>query len=276
MENCANGNTLEAMLQDLNIEGDNCLEEFVSAIGTLGQNSDVSDMHGLDGQTLQEIFQVFDESGEQEIVETSDLRALLESMGEELSEADIDDMISQIEVDGEGNIDFEAFMACLKEDGKLHIVYTDDLGEDLEMFQHTATSDKPHSMTSHQLLVQNTTDEEGNLLQMIDSTNTHDSVRDISMDSSRDMTTYCNSFDCNTQGNANHNAMGATTSSDVTDDYAESNDVTSASKYCTHNALSSASYDRHKSDTNTLKNDNASMHDQNRVFDIEENGNFET
>ncbi|KAK7505854.1 hypothetical protein BaRGS_00003125 [Batillaria attramentaria] len=87
---------LNTMLKEIDIDGDGTFsfEEFVQA------------------------FRVFDKSGCGYIT-PSDLRAVLQNIGEDLTEEEIDEMIAEVDIDGDGRIDFEEFIACMRtEDGE--------------------------------------------------------------------------------------------------------------------------------------------------------------
>jgi calmodulin len=61
-----------------------------------------------DERELKEIFRVLDKekSGE---VPTTELRWILKSLGDDLTEEDIDDMIADVDTDGSGFVDYEEF-----------------------------------------------------------------------------------------------------------------------------------------------------------------------
>ncbi|OQV21098.1 hypothetical protein BV898_04862 [Hypsibius exemplaris] len=48
----------------------------------------------------------------------SDLRAVLMCVGENLTESEIDDMITEVDLDGDGRIDFDEFVAAMCEPDK--------------------------------------------------------------------------------------------------------------------------------------------------------------
>lgn len=55
-------------------------------------------------------FQIFDKHS-RGFISASDLRAVLHCLGEDLSEDEIEDMIKEVDVDGDGRIDFNG-MHC--------------------------------------------------------------------------------------------------------------------------------------------------------------------
>merc|ERR1711935_603190 len=61
-----------------------------------------------DERELKEIFRVLDKEKKGE-VNTSELRWILKSLGDDLTEEDIDDMIADVDTDGSGWVDYDEF-----------------------------------------------------------------------------------------------------------------------------------------------------------------------
>ena len=61
----------------------------------------------MDAEELREILQVFDREG-LGFVDAVELRELLTSVGEKLSEDEVDELFRELEVDNEGKITLEA------------------------------------------------------------------------------------------------------------------------------------------------------------------------
>merc|ERR1712047_2410 len=61
-----------------------------------------------DERELKEIFRVLDKEKRGE-VNTSELRWILKSLGDDLTEEDIDDMIADVDTDGSGWVDYDEF-----------------------------------------------------------------------------------------------------------------------------------------------------------------------
>jgi len=61
-----------------------------------------------DERELKEIFRVLDKEKRGE-VNTSELRWILKSLGDDLTEDDIDDMIADVDTDGSGWVDYDEF-----------------------------------------------------------------------------------------------------------------------------------------------------------------------
>ncbi|KAK3790463.1 hypothetical protein RRG08_015932 [Elysia crispata] len=106
---------LNQMLKEIDIDGDGTFsfEEFVQVMANVGGISEGGEEN--EEEELRQAFRVFDKS-KCGYITPSDLRAVLQCMGEELSEEEIDDMIAEVDIDGDGKIDFEEFIACMRSD----------------------------------------------------------------------------------------------------------------------------------------------------------------
>ncbi|KAL3859431.1 hypothetical protein ACJMK2_009654 [Sinanodonta woodiana] len=106
---------LKQMLKEIDIDGDGTFsfEEFVQVMANMGGISEQSEED--EERELREAFRVFDKTGCGYIC-ASDVRAILQCMGEDLTEEEIDEMIAEVDIDGDGRIDFNEFIACVCED----------------------------------------------------------------------------------------------------------------------------------------------------------------
>ncbi|GFO45989.1 calmodulin [Plakobranchus ocellatus] len=106
---------LNQMLKEIDIDGDGTFsfEEFVQVMANVGGISENSEED--EEEELRQAFTVFDKR-KCGYITPSDLRAVLQCMGEELSEDQIDDMIAEVDIDGDGKINFEEFIACMRSD----------------------------------------------------------------------------------------------------------------------------------------------------------------
>lgn len=107
---------LDMMIKEIDIDGDGTFsfEEFVQVMANMGGISETSEED--EEEELRQAFRVFDQSG-CGFITSSDLRAVLQCMGEDWTEDEIDDMIAEVDIDGDGRIDFDEFIACMCEDG---------------------------------------------------------------------------------------------------------------------------------------------------------------
>jgi len=110
-----NSDELNMMLKEIDIDGDGTFsfEEFVQVMANVGGISENSEED--EEEELRQAFRVFDKSGCGYIT-PSDLRAVLQCMGEDLTEEEIDEMIAEVDIDGDGRIDFEEFITCMRSD----------------------------------------------------------------------------------------------------------------------------------------------------------------
>ncbi|XP_026727313.1 calmodulin-like isoform X1 [Trichoplusia ni] len=108
---------LQDMLQEVDSDGDGnvSFEEFVSILSKsmCGAGSGTSSAE-QEERELRDAFRVFDKHNRGYIC-ASDLRAVLQCLGEDLSEEEIEDMIKEVDADGDGRIDFLEFVRALGE-----------------------------------------------------------------------------------------------------------------------------------------------------------------
>ncbi|KAJ8916561.1 hypothetical protein NQ315_000205 [Exocentrus adspersus] len=111
---------LQQMLQEVDIDGDGnvSFEEFVDIAWSAGAGADPDHVLSREEEEkeLRDAFRVFDKHNRGYIT-ASDLRAVLQCLGEDLSEEEIEDMIKEVDVDGDGRIDFYEFVNALGEPG---------------------------------------------------------------------------------------------------------------------------------------------------------------
>uniref|UniRef100_A0A1B6FCE6 EF-hand domain-containing protein n=2 Tax=Cuerna arida TaxID=1464854 RepID=A0A1B6FCE6_9HEMI len=120
---------LQQMLHEVDIDGDGyfSFEEFVEIVSNMGATAERT--ADQEEKELRDAFRVFDKHN-RGYISASDLRAVLQCLGEDLSEEEIEDMIKEVDVDGDGRIDFYEFVHALGEPGQ-----DDDLEEDDEEVQ---------------------------------------------------------------------------------------------------------------------------------------------
>ncbi|KAK7022966.1 hypothetical protein SK128_001627 [Halocaridina rubra] len=93
-------------------DGTFSFNEFVEIVFNMGAGGE---RQGEDEEKeLRDAFKIFDKHGRGYIC-ASDLRAVLQCLGEDLSEEEIEDMIREVDIDGDGRIDFEEFVKALGE-----------------------------------------------------------------------------------------------------------------------------------------------------------------
>ncbi|XP_011339456.1 calmodulin isoform X2 [Ooceraea biroi] len=114
----ARAEELRTMLQEIDIDGDGnvSFEEFVEIVSNIGASTAAASDQHQEEQELRDAFRVFDKHNRGYIT-ASDLRAVLQCLGEDLSEEEIEDMIKEVDVDGDGRIDFYEFVHALGEPG---------------------------------------------------------------------------------------------------------------------------------------------------------------
>ncbi|KAI5732253.1 hypothetical protein M8J77_023910 [Diaphorina citri] len=127
---------LQQMLEEVDINGDGyfSFEEFVEIVYNMGATTEEKTAD-QEEKELRDAFRVFDKHN-RGYISASDLRAVLQCLGEDLSEEEIEDMIKEVDVDGDGRIDFNEFVHALGEpsDG------FDDEEEEEDQQQQPATA----------------------------------------------------------------------------------------------------------------------------------------
>lgn len=103
---------LQEMLKEVDIDGDGnfSFEEFVEIVSNMGATSVPT--ADEEEKELRDAFRVFDKHN-RGFISASDLRAVLQCLGEDLSEEEIEEMIREVDVDGDGRIDFLEFVRAL-------------------------------------------------------------------------------------------------------------------------------------------------------------------
>ncbi|PSN51339.1 hypothetical protein C0J52_07930 [Blattella germanica] len=96
-------------------DGNVSFEEFVEIVSNMGAATDRT--ADQEEKELRDAFRVFDKHN-RGYISASDLRAVLQCLGEDLSEEEIEDMIKEVDVDGDGRIDFYEFVHALGEPGE--------------------------------------------------------------------------------------------------------------------------------------------------------------
>ncbi|XP_065091424.1 uncharacterized protein LOC135712362 isoform X1 [Ochlerotatus camptorhynchus] len=106
---------LQEMLQEIDVDGDGnvSFEEFVDIMSNM-TDTVAETSADQEERELRDAFRVFDKHNRGYIT-ASDLRAVLQCLGEDLDEEDIEDMIKEVDVDGDGRIDFYEFVHALGE-----------------------------------------------------------------------------------------------------------------------------------------------------------------
>jgi len=100
-------NDLVTVCQHLNIEKNTpvCFKLFVSVLAH--QMISCSDLQ------IKEAFRIFDKEG-RGTIDSKELKHIMRVLGVQTDEDQIDDMIREVDVDGDGDIDFQEFVMMIK------------------------------------------------------------------------------------------------------------------------------------------------------------------
>lgn len=63
-------------------------------------------------EEMREAFQIFDSDGNGKIT-SEELRLIMENLGEKLTDEEIDDMVKEADIDGDGEINYEEFVKMM-------------------------------------------------------------------------------------------------------------------------------------------------------------------
>jgi len=95
------------MINEVDLDSDGTID-FKEFLGLMVRKMKDTDME----EELIEAFKVFDRDGNGYISST-ELKLVINSLGEELSKEDIDDMIKEVDLDKDGQIDYEEFVKMM-------------------------------------------------------------------------------------------------------------------------------------------------------------------
>ena len=99
---------LNEMIKGVDKDGSGSIE-FEEFLQMLAQKTDA---HGEE-EELRAAFKVFDKDGNG-FISASELRGVMQNLGEVLSQEDVDAMIKEADVDGDGQVNFEEFKKMMK------------------------------------------------------------------------------------------------------------------------------------------------------------------
>ncbi|XP_068081958.1 calmodulin isoform X2 [Anabrus simplex] len=98
---------LRDMVNEVDVDGNGTIEfnEFLQMMS--------KKMKGADGEDeLREAFRVFDKNNDG-LISSTELRHVMTNLGEKLSDEEVDDMIREADLDGDGMVNYEEFVTIL-------------------------------------------------------------------------------------------------------------------------------------------------------------------
>ncbi|KAK1271016.1 Calmodulin-like protein 5 [Acorus gramineus] len=97
-------------------DGSITLEELATVIGSLGQNPTEKELHDMIGEEtddteeeLKEAFKVFDRD-QNGYISAAELSNVMINLGEKLTDEEVDQMIREADMDGDGQVNYEEFV----------------------------------------------------------------------------------------------------------------------------------------------------------------------
>jgi calmodulin len=98
---------LQEMIKEVDANGDGTIDfpEFLNLMAKKMQDTDTED-------DLKEAFKVFDKDNDG-YISAAELRHVLTNIGEKLSDEEVDEMIREADIDGDGQINYEEFVKMM-------------------------------------------------------------------------------------------------------------------------------------------------------------------
>jgi calmodulin len=95
------------MIKEVDANGDGTIDfpEFLNLMAKKMQDTDTED-------DLKEAFKVFDKDNDG-YISAAELRHVLTNIGEKLSDEEVDEMIREADIDGDGQINYEEFVKMM-------------------------------------------------------------------------------------------------------------------------------------------------------------------
>ncbi|KAG8049192.1 hypothetical protein GUJ93_ZPchr0009g659 [Zizania palustris] len=101
---------LEEMIRDVDADGNGSIEfgEFLALMARKAARGYGDD----DGEELREAFKVFDKD-QDGLISAAELRHVMISLGEKLTDEEVDQMIREADLDGDGQVNFDEFVRMM-------------------------------------------------------------------------------------------------------------------------------------------------------------------
>eukprot|EP00915_Cephaloidophora_sp_WS-2016_P002573 GHVH01003451.1.p1 GENE.GHVH01003451.1~~GHVH01003451.1.p1 ORF type:complete len:151 (+),score=41.97 GHVH01003451.1:86-538(+) len=98
---------LSDMINEVDVDGSGCMDfsEFLSLMARKMKDTDSED-------ELREAFKVFDREGNG-FISAAELRHVMTNLGEKLSDEEVDEMIREADIDGDGQINYVEFVRMM-------------------------------------------------------------------------------------------------------------------------------------------------------------------
>lgn len=102
---------LRDMIQEVDLDGNKVIDfdEFCLMMAKMSYGADEDDE-----ESYREAFNVFDKDGNGQI-DRAELRSVLTNLGENLTEEQINEMIEEVDINGDGLVNFEEFKAMMNQ-----------------------------------------------------------------------------------------------------------------------------------------------------------------
>ena len=98
---------LQDMINEVDVDGNGCIDfpEFLSLMARKMRDTDTE-------EELVDAFKVFDRDGNG-LISAAELRHVMTNLGEKLTDEEVDEMIKEADIDGDGQINYEEFVRMM-------------------------------------------------------------------------------------------------------------------------------------------------------------------
>lgn len=101
---------IEDIISQADLDGNGTIDfdEFIQMMPAASRNERAENAE----EEMREAFQIFDADGNGKIT-SEELRLIMENLGEKLTDEEIDDMVKEADIDGDGEINYEEFVKMM-------------------------------------------------------------------------------------------------------------------------------------------------------------------
>ena len=98
---------LQEMINEVDADGNGTVDfpEFLTMMARKMKDTDTE-------EEIREAFKVFDKNGDN-LISAAELRHVMTTLGEKLTDQEVDEMIREADVDGDGQINYEEFVKMM-------------------------------------------------------------------------------------------------------------------------------------------------------------------